>query len=213
MFPFIINTVGITTQGDTTFGLDEGEVLVWTSTGGVPEYIGNRYNLTIQDIYNGSYMTVDSFIINATLGYYNKTAGLWLTMIDDAFFIAANETQNFIEYESTVAMAGLYFIIPTPINLTMLGEFAVDTGYYVSYLVEGDRLTIEHFMLGILYITYNADGIATKMVAEMFGITITVMTLGMGGGDEIPFGFSFLIFTLIAITGLVYLKKRNIKEN
>jgi hypothetical protein len=211
LFPFISKATCITTQGDTTFGVDEGDVLIWTSTGGAPEYRGHQYNLTIEDIYNGSYMTINSYIIDATLGYYNKTQGFWTTYIDDAFFIAANETQNFIEFESFAGDAGLYFIIPTPINLTMLGEFALNTGYYANYSISGDTITIEHAFIGTLHTTYNSDGITTKMVVEMFGITMVVMTLGTGGGGEIPFGFFFLIFTIIAILGLVHVKMKNIK--
>ncbi|MBY8990702.1 MAG: hypothetical protein KGD58_08120 [Candidatus Lokiarchaeota archaeon] len=211
VLPFISSATCVTTQGDTTFGVDEGESLIWTTTGGAPEYSGHRFNLTIQDIYNGSHMTVDSYMINATLRYYNKTADSWLIYINNAFYVAANETQNFIDYESTVSMGGLYLIIPTPINLTMIGEYAVSTGFFVSYLVEGDKLTLEGAILGTYILTYNSDGIVTKLVAQIFGVTMVVMTLGLGGGDDIPFGFSFLIFALITIAGLVYLKKRNIK--
>lgn len=212
LFPFISNVAGTTTQGDTTFGVDKGEELIWKVTGGVPEYKGFKYNLTIEDIYNGSYMTVDSFIIDATLTLYNKTTDSWMTVIDDAFFVAANETQNFIAYESNTSAGGLYFIIPAPINLTMLGEYALDTGYFGSYEIDGNKITIESIFLGTYHIKYNSEGIATKLIAEIFGVTFMVMTLeGEGGGEGIPFGYSFLFFSIIAIIGLVYLKKRNIK--
>jgi hypothetical protein len=93
----------------------------------------------------------------------------------------------------------------------MLGESAVDTGFYANFTVNGDKLTIDSSFIGTYILTYNSDGILTRHVSELFGITIAVMVLGEGGGDEIPFGFSFLIFALITIAGLVYLKKRNIK--
>ncbi|MFX1366308.1 MAG: hypothetical protein ACFFCE_11400 [Promethearchaeota archaeon] len=212
LFPFIPNALCITTQGDTTFGVDEGQELSWTVTGGIPEYIGYKYKVTIEDIYNGSYMSIDSFMIDATVSSYNKTEDSWTTLINDAFFVAANETQNFIAFESTIATAGLYFIIPSPINLTMIGEYALDSGYYASYLINGNKLTIEGTFLGTLHLTYNSDGILTKMESEFFGQILSVMTLGGGGGGGgIPFGYSFLIYTIIAIIGLVYLKKRNIK--
>ncbi|MFX1278272.1 MAG: hypothetical protein ACFFA3_02575 [Promethearchaeota archaeon] len=212
LFPFVSNVVGITTQGDTTFGVDKGQELIWKVTGGVPEYKGFKYNLTIEDIYNGSYMTVDSFIIDATFRMYNKTSDSWMTLINNAFYVAANETQNFIAYEANISAGGLYLIIPTPINLTMIGEYALDTGYYGSYLIDGSTITIESIFLGTYHLTYNPEGIVKKMKAEIFGATFLVMTLeGEGGGGGIPFGYSFLIFTIIAIIGLVYLKKRNIK--
>jgi hypothetical protein len=211
-FTFISNAVCITTQGDTTFGVNENESLVWTVTDGSPEVIGFRYNLTIQDIYNGSYMTVDSYIINATLRFYNKTEDSWSILIDNAFFVAANETQNFIDYDENVQMGGLYFIIPTPINLTMIGEYANSTMYMSDYEVDGSRLTLTDMLgIGTYILIYNSDGIITKMVAQIFGITVIVMVLGLGGGGGITFGFSFAFFALIAVVGLIYLKKRNTK--
>jgi len=69
IFPFISSAAGATTQGDTTFGVDEGDSYIWTFTSGTPDIKGFKYNLTIEDIYNGSYMTIDSYIIDATLGF------------------------------------------------------------------------------------------------------------------------------------------------
>lgn len=211
LFPFISTATCVTTQGDTTFGVDEGESLIWTCTGGASEFIGTRYNLTIQDIYNSTYMTVDSYMIDATLRLYNKTEDSWAILIDNAFYVAANETQNFIDYDTVIAVSGLFFTIPTPINLTMIGKYALNTGYFASYLVAGNKLTLDHAIIGTYILTFNPDGIITKLVAQILGVTLIVMELGLGGGEDIPFGFSFLVFALIAIAGLVYLKKRNIR--
>lgn len=213
LFPFIFSATCTTTQGDTTFGVDEGETLVWTATGGSPELIGYKYNITIEDIYNGTYMTVDSYLIDVTMGEYNKTEDKWSITIDDDFFVAANETQNFIEYTGTLSGAPLWFIIPTPINLTMLGEYAVSTGFYTDYTVSGNRIELNEIMgIGTYKLTYNSDGILTKHVTEFVGVVILVMVLGEGGGkDAIPYGYSFLIFTVIGTMALIYLVKRKTK--
>jgi len=210
LFPFIISATCTTTQGDTTFGVDEGETLVWTATSGSPELIGYKYNITIEDIYNGTYMTVDSYLIDVTMGEYNKTEDKWSITIDDNFFVAANETQNFIEYTGTLFGAPLWFIIPTPINLTMLGEYAVSTGSYTDYTVSGNRIELNEILgFGNYKLTYNSDGILTKHVTEFVGVVILVMVLGEGGGkDAIPYGYSFLIFTVIGTMALIYLVKR-----
>ena len=213
LFPFIFSATCTTTQGDTTFGVDEGETLVWTATGGSPEIIGFKYNITIEDIYNGTYMTVDSYLIDVTMGEYNKTADKWSIWINDDFFVAANETQNFIEYTGTLSGAPLWFIIPTPINLTMLGEYAVSTGFYTDYTVSGNRIELNEIMgIGTYKLTYNSDGILTKHVTEFVGVVILVLVLGEGGGkDAIPYGYSFLIFTVIGTMALIYLVKRKTK--
>lgn len=213
LFPFIFSATCTTTQGDTTFGVDEGETLVWTATGGSPEIIGFKYNITIEDIYNGTYLTVDSYLIDVTMSEYNKTEDKWSIMINDDFFVAANETQNFLSYTGALMGAPLWFIIPTPINLTMLGEYAVSTGFYTNYTVSGNRIDLNEILgLGTYKLTYNSDGILTKHVTEFFGVVLAVIVLGEGGGaDAIPFGGYFLIFTVIGTVALIYLEKRKTK--
>ncbi|MFW9880097.1 MAG: hypothetical protein ACFFG0_44045 [Candidatus Thorarchaeota archaeon] len=74
--PFIPIAACSTTQGDTTFSVDEGDIYKWTTSGGLPEYSGYKYELKIEDIYNGSHMTVDSYIMGATLRLWNNTASM-----------------------------------------------------------------------------------------------------------------------------------------
>ena len=93
----------------------------------------------------------------------------------------------------------------------MLGEFTVDTGFYSNFTVSGNSIDIESSFLGTYELTYNSDGILTRHVSKLFGITIAVMVLGGGGGDAIPFGYSFLIFTIIGTIALIYLERRKIK--
>ena len=211
LFPFIFSATCTTTQGDTTFGVEEGETLVWTATGGSPEIIGFKYNITIEDIYNGTYMTVDSYLIDVTMGEYNKTADEWSKILDDEFFVAANETQNFLEYTGALFGAPLWFIIPTPINLTTLGEYAVDSGFYSSYTLSGNRIDLESSFIGTYKLTYNSEGILTRFVTELVGVVLSVIVLGEGGGDSIPLGYYFLIFTIIGTITLIYLERRKIK--
>ncbi|MFW9940719.1 MAG: hypothetical protein ACFFFT_06745 [Candidatus Thorarchaeota archaeon] len=211
--PFIPIATCTTTQGDTTFSVDEGDIYNWTATGGLPPVIGCKFELTIEDIYNGSHMTVNSFIIDATLRFWNNTAKMWINELNNTFFVAANKTQNFIDYEdSRIENSPLFFIIPTPINMTMIAEYANSTGYYLDYSIDGNKLTLESILGYILYTTFNSDGFLTKVVSEYAGITLSVFVLGEGGGENaIPFGYSFLIFSVIGTISLIYLEKRKIE--
>jgi len=211
ILPFISNATCNTTQGDTTFSVDEEDSYLWTATGGLPEYIGYKYELTIEDIYNGSYMTVDSYIIDATLRLYNKTTKNWLTFINNAFFVAANETQDFIVYNSFMVTSPLFFIIPTPINLTMIGEYANSTGFIIDYTIDGNQITLESYLGFIFFATFNSEGFLTEFVMEMLDEVITVFVLGSGGGEAIPYGYLFIIFTLIGVISLIFLEKRKTK--
>ena len=203
ILPFLSNATFTITQGDTTFGVDEGDTYLWTATGGLTEYIGYKYELTIEDIYNGSYMTINSYIIEATLRLFNN-----------AFFLAANETLDFIAYNSFMDTSPLFFILPTPINLTMIGEYALTTGYYYNYTIDGNQMTLEG-TLGFDFIsTFNSDGFLTKLVmksADLAALIIVVFTLGSGGGETVHYGYFFMIFTLIGVITLVYLEKRKTK--
>ncbi len=211
ILPFLSNATFTITQGDTTFGVDEGDTYLWTATGGLTEYIGYKYELTIEDIYNGSYMTINSYIIEATLRLYNNTEKIWLTFINNAFFLAANETLDFIAYNSFMDTSPLFFILPTPINLTMIGKYALTTGYYYNYTIDGNQMTLDG-TLGFDFIsTFNSDGFLTKFVMKFADLTIVIFILGSGGGEAVPYGYFFMIFTLIGVISLVYLEKRKTK--
>jgi hypothetical protein len=212
VFPFISSAIGATTQGDTTFGVDKGDFYRWTFTSGPPSLKGFKYNLTIEDIYNGSHLTIDSYIIDATLGFYNKTEKLWHTLIIDSFLVAANETLDFVDYASVLRYSLFYFIIPTPINLTMIGEYSKYSGTSSSYVVSEDQLTLEDLFNLTYILTFNSDGLLIKSVVESEITTVAVLELDSGGGeDTIPFGYFFMIFILIGVISLVYLIKRKTK--
>ena len=145
MFAFIKSSTGATTQGDTTFGVDVDDEYNWKVTGGLPDLIGYRYKVTIEDIYIGTHLTVNCSRLDCTLEFYNATDATWDTLIDNTLYIAANETEDYI-YFGDFAHVGLFFFIPTPINLTMLGEYAFNLPYYGNYSVNGDSITIESFL-------------------------------------------------------------------
>ncbi|MFW9880096.1 MAG: hypothetical protein ACFFG0_44040 [Candidatus Thorarchaeota archaeon] len=105
----------------------------------------------------------------------------------------------------------LFFIIPTPINLTMIGEYINSTGWYLNYSIDGNELTL-HSTLGFVFESkFNSDGFLTWIVMKMTGINLIEMVLGGGGEEAVPFGYYFLIFTAIGAIVLIYLDKGKIK--
>jgi hypothetical protein len=215
IIPLISSTTSITTQGDTTFNVDEGDFFLWTFTSG---FTGDKYNLTIEEIYNGTYMSVDSYMLNATIGNYYSQENTWWTIRNNEFYVAANETLDFIHYG--IHFGPLYFIIPTPINLTLIGEYAISWPSFDNYTVSGDQITLidpEYPDHMVYILTFNSDGILTKVVAKFrneladYEETLWVMVLGTGDEEAIPYGYLFMIFTLIGIISLVYLEKRKTK--
>jgi len=210
MSAFIQSSTGATTQGNTTFGVDRLDVYNWKTTAGAPEVIGYGYKIKVENIYvgGGHYQpNTHCCLFDVTMEFYNATDSTWSTLINDSRYIAANETQNYI-YFRDFNHTGLFFFIPTPINLTMLGEYASSLSSYGNYSINGNTITIASF-LGDYILTFNSNGVMTKTIATVFGIAAVEITLE-NGSPGVSFGFYYLFFTLIGIIGLVYLKKRKI---
>ncbi|TKJ18739.1 MAG: hypothetical protein CEE43_17225 [Promethearchaeota archaeon Loki_b32] len=211
MLAFIQSSTGATTQGDTTFGVDRLDEYNWKITAGAPEVIGYKYKIKIENIFVGGGVyqpNVHCCLLDVTMEFYNATDATWDTLINNSRYIAANETEDYI-YFRDFDHVGVFFFIPTPINLTMLGEYALSLPAYFSYSVSGNSITMESFF-GDYILTFNSNGVMTKMIATAFGISAAELTLVTGDAPAISFGFYYLFFTLIGIIGLVYLKKRKI---
>ncbi|MFX1377364.1 MAG: hypothetical protein ACFFA0_16310, partial [Promethearchaeota archaeon] len=211
LFPFISSAKGETTIGDTTFGVDIGDENIWTFTTDISGYFsGIKFKVNVTYIY----AVPLACMLSVNITYYDPLYGEWFPFIEDDWVIA-NETQNMIDinpdaYSFPVC---LFFFIPTPINLTMLGEWAVnDVGICDSYTVSGSSVFLEIIAYSGGYrLYYNSDGIMTKSTIEMTGVTALALSLGGGGGGGIPFGYYFLIFTVIGALALIYLEKKKIK--
>ncbi len=104
----------------------------------------------------------------------------------------------------------LIFLIPKPINLTMVGEYLIANPDYSVYEISVRTLTLDPEGIIRYDITFNSNGIATKLVGSFLGIPVITLTL-QNGDDAIPFGFYFLIVAVIGVVTLVLIKKRRIK--
>lgn len=212
MGTFIQSSTGATTQGNTTFGVDRLDEYYWKVTAGAPDVIGCRYKIKVENIYVGGGVyqpNVHCCLFDVTMEFYNATDATWDTLLNDTRYIAANATQDYI-YFRDFGHAGMFFFIPIPLNLTMLGEYAITLPTYLNYLISGNTITIAYDN-GDYINTFNSNGVMTKMITTAIGITSTEITLETGAGTPgISFGFYYLFFTLIGIIGLVYLKKRKI---
>ena len=202
LMPFLShNAVCDTTLRDTTFYPEIGDIFTWKLTPG-----GNKYELTIEDMYDNN----PYFQIDASVRLYNTSTSTWEDLVVDEFFVAANETQNLIYYSAEILQQDFIVLIPKPINLTMLGEYLIASPYYSVYEISGKTLTLDPEGLLRMDITFNSNGIATKLVATLFGSLTMTLTL-QNGGDEISFGFYFLVIAVIGVVTLVLIKKRHIK--
>jgi hypothetical protein len=148
--------------------------------------------------------------VDASLRIYNATSSAWMDIIINDFLVAANETQNLINYNMEYVINGFIALIPKPIDLIMVGDYLIAV-YYDFYDISGNTLTLDPGGFISYAITYNSNGIATKIVGSLSGYPFLTLTL-QNGGDEISFGFYFLVIAVIGVVSLVLIKKRSLKQ-
>jgi len=156
---------------------DKYRWIVTKHTPGVPcPTTGDKYNLTVKNIYGaGGYLNVD-----VKLDYFNNTDNTWSTPID-GLFLTFNETLDVIEYQvGPNTVWGWVFVIPTPLNLTLIGKYINSTynGFFASMSILNTTLTLVHSVGGSNYkYTYNNNGTLTKFTIELGSLLFHEMVI------------------------------------
>lgn len=203
------NAVCDTTIRDTTFYPETGDTIKWSYR--VLLGVHNKLELKIEDMYDSN----PYFMIDGTLRYYNATSKEWTIRLDNTYIMSANETLDYVHYNSFLLERAFILLIPIPIDLIMIGEYLIASMYYSTYRIEQytdhGNLHIDEG-LGVYYrLTYNSNGLLSDLFIWVSGYSDPVLLIQIlyGANDAfIPYGFHFLIFTSIGIIGLVYLKRR-----
>ena len=101
---------------DSTVSVNINDKYRWSvtkHTDGAPFTTGDKFNLTVQDVYGlGGYLNMD-----VTLDYYNNSEDTWTAMINNSLYLTFNETLDILEYQVGIySNWGWIFIIPTPLS-------------------------------------------------------------------------------------------------
>ncbi|MFX1316310.1 MAG: hypothetical protein ACFE9T_10635 [Promethearchaeota archaeon] len=198
-----------TTIEDSTYPASDGEYYQWTCTycnDSFDDYIGegSYYNVTIGTIYQGSYMAINhALIVPAIKGSYFK--GFNMHSLDIAsYYCVYNASLHYVYLD-------LLFIVPIPLNLTMIAEFIImDTGN--SAVVSGNSIIIDNGAVFIETYNYNSNGFCTSYTVDYEGKRLFTFKLE-GGEEEIIFGNYFFIPTVITIGIIVIFIKRRYAIN
>ena len=139
---------------------------------------------------------------------YYPTFG-WGTMVDNELYMAANNTQNYLAFERYMYIV----IIPTPINLTLVAEvLLIEYVNSYNYSIVDNTIILNSLGDKTYEYTFNTKGFLTTYEEKLDGILDFKFVLATGdGGAAVPFGNYFLIFMVIGVVTLVYLKKQKIK--
>jgi hypothetical protein len=206
--------VSCTTIGSTTFPAVVGKRYVWDWT--FPsEFNGYKLGFTADSITKGIYDTHESLIVNCKVSEYFPSTGKWLIIITDEFYLAANNTLEYISFSSSFmskAYTGPY-VIPTPINLTSVAEALCPTfpiGW--NYFINNNTITFNSTHARYEW-TFNSGGFMTVAASKTDGVLNEqfVFEGSEGNGDippAIPFGIYFFIPAVSSVVALVILVKR-----
>ncbi|MFX0027401.1 MAG: hypothetical protein ACFE8M_13445 [Candidatus Hermodarchaeota archaeon] len=193
---------GITIE-DTTFPADVGTRYEW-SYEQTPAYVGYKMGFTADSITQGVHNSIESLIVHATFEEYSPITKTWEIYEPSGFYLAANETQDYLYFGDMAHW--LPFVIPTPINLTLVAS-ALDLVIFAdSYSIDGNTIT---FNLGPLIdkFTFNDNGFLS--VAEVYDMGELSLRLVYDEGSKIPFDNYFIIPTFVTIAIIViFVKKR-----
>lgn len=206
---FSSNAMCTTTIGDSTFPADEGDTYTWRMTYCHPNDtdnsgIGSYYNFSIERIYRDSYFPMThALIVNATIGVYAKGQNTHLTLnIPD--YVVYNATMHYLDLN-----LGKPFIIPIPLNLTMIAENFEDS--VLNYTIIGSTLTIYYGSGKSKVYKFNSNGFVTTITDYELGEKYYEFKLSGAKESAIPFGNYYILFsTLTVICVVIAVKKRHI---
>jgi hypothetical protein len=216
LFPLLILTPTVlsTTIADTTFPAEVGKRYVWDFTD-PPENKGMKCGFTVDSITQGIDGIHESLIVYGTISTYAPSTG-WGNIVTNMFYLAANETQNYLHFNLNWlnAIYGTPFVIPTPINITLVAEALHAAGGYSTYdySIDGNTITFNTTHYTAKY-TFNSGGFLTVCSAYSFGeLSMKAVLESSANVGGIPFGIYFLIPTVSSIAAIViFVKKRQLR--
>lgn len=168
-----------------------------------PSEVGGWYNLTIEHIYQNSYMSIPhALIINATYGAYAKDSDTHLSNNHPEFLIY-NASLDY--FQCTIPM-----IFPVPFSISMVKDWfeAVITN---SCTIVGNTLIDEKAIDAgfVVYYTYNTEGLLTIIKSFQDGDIRIVYSLD-GSDNQIPFGDYYITISFLAVASIVFYTSKKI---
>ena len=199
-----------TTIGDSTFPVEVGDTYTWVCTYCHPNFtsdirVGSYQNVTIDKIYQGSFSTIShALIVEATVGYFRKATNTHESFIRP-FWVVYNVTLGYLD----IVFFTEIFIVPIPLNLTMICEF-VESTWGGTCNCFGNQMVYEDVILTLNY-NFNSNGILTEMITYFGDVKYTTFKLS-GANPKISFGYFYILlsFFSIAIISLTIIKRNRL---
>jgi len=209
------------------FDAEENDEHIWTVMVGMPDYLftqGSKIRLNISAIYNGTweteYETYVGTILNCTIDTYSTfyTFPIWQSGHNDSLVVFNDTTWEFYIDMMTdwqIAIIGMLLIIPSPLNLTWIGDYLNTTSieHFENYTVNGNSLTMHNITSNIDYIfTFFNNGTLSEYKIIYDGVIGYHLKYG-----DYNFSFGgipgFEILTLLVTASIVIVLASLIKKN
>jgi len=207
------NVRGETTIGNSTFPAEEGKSFRWNTINTTESWYKDVefVQVKVMNINNGSLESHDCMIVNYTLEYYHKYA--WIPQYTNSFYLAYNNSLNFLNWSEEGYKKGNLFIFPTPVNFTLIGD-AVEKAGFFNYSIDNNKLILDDGNLTIVELTINTTTGISEVIKKVYNTT-TMYRLEFNRNKIIviiPSGYYFLFFAGFSIVTILYLEKKRIKE-
>ncbi len=180
----ILEVDGNTIIGDSIFPAKETQLFLWRITYGnsKPYNAGDKFNFTVNSIGGGIYSSKNCLIVNASLDFFNSSGSKWTNFKNNQFYLAINKSQFFLNL-SLFILEGYLFMIPLPINLTLVGE-----SYTIAdnYSITDNTIVICSWGMHRGTYTFNANGILTNGKFETNNELFFIMEYGDDSNNSLP---------------------------
>ena len=220
----------VTIRGEEqVFDIEEEKKYTWTILISSSEFMasGSKFRITIETIYNGSWDMAPpphlGTILNYSLEVYNTffTPPQWEPHEEPIVMTIFNQTTHYffinLDTDEYIAPWGLLFIIPSPLNLTRIGEYLNTTSdaHFNNYTVSGNKLTMQDLNLNRTFIfSFSDNGLLSEYRIISNSNEETILHLKYGDISEseitISHGFYFLFIIPFTVIILMLFGKRKI---
>jgi hypothetical protein len=201
-----------TVIGQTTFPFEEKDTFVWrcVNSTGPKHNIDDLTRFTVESIYNETVESINCLMVNYSIDEYDVIKGQWIRNQDDLFYLAYNETEQFLNWSAIAYQRANIYLSPTPVNLTQIGN-AVESAGFWNYTTNDDMIIFDYGNGTTVEITINSQGISTTI--ESFNLTQSVYKWELDENEIIviiPMGNYFLWVGAASIGVIIFYTKKKL---
>jgi len=211
-----------------SYSVKKGEEHIWTVMVGNTAILlsqGSKFRVVIEDNYNRTWTEESSTYTGTILNYSIEVySTFYSNPIWDAVFngsaIFFNETTRDLFTGFTTdwhfALFGMLFFIPTPLNLTWIGDYLNRTSLLLfdNYNINGNTLIMQNVTSNIDFtFSFNENGTLTEYKVSLGSSIGYYLKYGdIPLTNQIPFGNYYLIFIPCTVIIIIALNHNKIKK-